>query len=389
VSLLSLDDPAALEAGRVGVKAALLARARQNGLPVLPGRVVPWQWASTALAHGADALAGGRVAGARRSVLAAPISAELGFALGAITDFEGPLVARSSTNLDEDHRFAGAFASLGDLQVEELPVAVRACWSSVFNPDALERLNRAAISVSDVQISVLVQRQLSPTAGGLAMCDDGGTVTVVATLGHPSELLAGAARGMRIAITSDGEIVHLGSQPQPPLPASVLVAVDRVARQATRIADGASIEWAAEEDEVFVLQVDAHGHPRRSPVTEIAGGWATPRGGRAVAGTPGSDGLAVGRVVSVESDRDVERVKPGDIVQLRAATPMFAPLLWRAGGLLVTSGSAAAHLLAVARALRVPSVVALDERISDGKMAAIDGGSGSVWILEDVDTGVL
>lgn len=75
---------------------------------------------------------------------------------------------------------------------------------------------------------------------------------------------------------------------------------------------------------------------------------------------------------------------PGEIVVLSLPLPHFAPLLWRAGGLVSLGGSAGAHLVEVARSRRVPAVVRLEngqpERFLSGKLVYLDGGSGELLV---------
>jgi phosphohistidine swiveling domain-containing protein len=68
--------------------------------------------------------------------------------------------------------------------------------------------------------------------------------------------------------------------------------------------------------------------------------------------------------------------------------PQLAPLLWGASGLVTAGGSAAAHLIEVARSRGVPAVIGCDEAqlfgLLDGAapfaLVAVDGDAGRVVI---------
>jgi phosphoenolpyruvate-protein kinase (PTS system EI component) len=91
----------------------------------------------------------------------------------------------------------------------------------------------------------------------------------------------------------------------------------------------------------------------------------------------------------------VVRGLPTDIVPLPRMVvvaphpiPQLAPLLWGACGLVTAGGSAAAHLVEVARSRGVPAVIGCDEArlfgLLDGAaphpLVAVDGDTGRVAI---------
>jgi phosphohistidine swiveling domain-containing protein len=89
--------------------------------------------------------------------------------------------------------------------------------------------------------------------------------------------------------------------------------------------------------------------------------------GHRCAGDGVSPGAGAGLARRISSSADLRRVVPGDVVVVRRPSPQLAPALWVAAGLVAESGSGAAHLVEVARSLRVPAVVAV------GPFAAADG----------------
>ncbi|HWL89728.1 MAG TPA: hypothetical protein VNP90_00030, partial [Actinomycetota bacterium] len=136
---IALADPAARDPAVAGAKAARLADAAGAGLPVLPGRVLPRDASSDAVARGVDAIEAG--SGASRAYLAAVESVVAAELVEELVPSRGPgsqpLVARSSTVLDDDGRWSGAFASYLGIEASDLPTAVRGCWASAFTTDAL------------------------------------------------------------------------------------------------------------------------------------------------------------------------------------------------------------------------------------------------------------
>ncbi|MPZ86879.1 MAG: hypothetical protein GEU81_02180 [Nitriliruptorales bacterium] len=112
--------------------------------------------------------------------------------------------------------------------------------------------------------------------------------------------------------------------------------------------------------------------------------------GRVTSGVPVVPGVAAGRVVVVRNPHDPPLVVDRDVIVTQRPLPALSPLLWRASGLVTTSGNPAAHLMEVASSLGVPTVLGVDLETVDGLgrlgtsacLAAVDGDEGLVAITE-------
>ncbi|MGH3341746.1 MAG: PEP/pyruvate-binding domain-containing protein [Carbonactinosporaceae bacterium] len=249
--LRSLDDAEATRPGAVGAKAAALARARQAGLPVVAGYVVP-------VAEGHDAMRAGREArersgdaAARRASLGVQVDAALGEELRtAVERLGGRVVVRSSSPLENDHRWSGAFSSLNEIGPDDAAVAVRSCWASVFGVDPLERAERCGVDPAHAGMGVLVQRELAPSAGGVARVE-GDAVQVTGVEGHPGALLGGWAEGASARIGPSAPngtaLTDLVGE------ATVSRVVDLARTVYEKLGDDA-IEWASAADRTYLLQ---------------------------------------------------------------------------------------------------------------------------------------
>lgn len=250
VGLLDLDDPAvAVEA--VGAKALRLARARRAGLPALPGFVVPAQMAETALRTGAEALARGGSGAARLAVSDVALDPALVRDLRAAAQRLGSaLVVRSSSPHEADAAWAGAFTSYLGVGPDDLDVAVRGCWASVFSPTALDRRDALELPVEQLGMAVLVQPEVVAEAGGTARCEADGSVTVTSVRGSPAPLLAGWAPGAVCHVAADGAV----DGADPSLPPSLPGAVADLARDVRDALGHGLVEWAARDGGVVLLQ---------------------------------------------------------------------------------------------------------------------------------------
>jgi pyruvate,water dikinase len=408
------------EAARlVGEKAARLAAAAAAGLAVLPGWVVPVAEGRPALNAGAAAVRDGRPAAARRAVLGHRLDDALAAELrDAVAGLGGRVIVRSSSPLEADSRWSGAFSTVAEVGPGDVVAAVRSCWASAFAVDPQARLVACGLPPEALELGILLQPEIRPVAGGVARvtpaagAGDAG-ITVEGVLGHPGALLSGWAEGT----SGPGLAALIGTT-------TVAAVADLAGRVWRRLGDDV-IEWAAVDGEVWLLQSQrsgaaAHEAAGAEPVSGAGpvagadrgaapapgrGSWAgalpagrasmpllaaaVQRRGEHVPGRPGAPGTAAGRLVAV---RPHER-PAGDcrdaILLIDRPLPALAPLLFAARGVIARTGAAGSHLAEVARSLGVPMVLGCrPERVTgtpavrDGAyLAAIDGTTGDVTLI--------
>lgn len=250
--LLPLDDDRALDLEAVGDKAAGLAAARRAGLPALPGWVVPAAEAAGTLSAGAAALArSGRSAAVLHvcgSSLPPRLEREL---LAAAADLGPRLIVRSSSALEADARWSGAFASYTDVAPDDLRAAVLGCWASAFSRDALDRGEALGVAAAGRAVGVLLQPWIAFDEGGTAAAMDHGSVRVTGAAGPPSAVVAGRAEGVAVTVRSDGRVDGASGV----LAEGLLRAVAGLARRAGDATGRGSVEWGAVRDRVVLLQV--------------------------------------------------------------------------------------------------------------------------------------
>jgi phosphohistidine swiveling domain-containing protein len=395
----------------VGAKAAGLARALAAGLPVLPGWVVPVTAGQQALAAGADAVAAHRPAAARRAVLGHRPGGQFAARLrAAVAALGGRAIARSSSPLEADSRWAGAFRSVAGVGPDDAPSAVASCWASAFAVDPLGRLAACGLPPHALRMAVLLQREISPDAGGVARLAADGQVRIEGVPGHPAALLSGWSE----ALTA-GQLTSL-------LGGELVAAVATLARRAGQLLGGELIEWAAADGRIWLLQslprAAAAAGLRPPGQGSAAVAWRadgpaadllaalTPAGlprarewmpvlavmvlgrGELVAGRPAAPGTAAGRLLPCRPHQPPAGDCGDAILLVDQPVPALAPLLFSARGIIARSGAAGSHLAGVARSLGVPMVVGCHPEQVTGPaagggswLAAIDGSTGEVALL--------
>jgi phosphohistidine swiveling domain-containing protein len=129
-----------------------------------------------------------------------------------------------------------------------------------------------------------------------------------------------------------------------------------------------------------------HGPDRWEPFVH-----AVVRGnGTTVEGVPVVPGIAAGRVVVVRDPHAPPPFDDRDVLVTARPLPAIAPMLWRAGALVTSTGNPAAHLMEVATSLAVPTVLGADLSAFGGLsglaeqelLAAVDGDDGSVTFAQ-------
>ena len=275
----ALDDPASRDPAVVGVKAAGLSAAANAGLPVLPGWILPLGASTDAIAAGVRALQTSGRPSAYLAAMEAAVPSPLPSS-AAMEGEPGRFVVRSSTALDDDGRWSGAFASYIGIEPGDLPTAVRGCWASAFSGDALGRCAEAGVDVDTVRIAVLIQPFLPLDAGGTARLRNDGRVDVSVAPGGPSGIVAGRGGGRDVSVWADGRIV---GQVESRIPTATVSAAVGLMRRAADSVAATTIEWGVVGDEMYLLQIGPVG-PAADPAPRIRARHASiPAGAEPVA----------------------------------------------------------------------------------------------------------
>jgi hypothetical protein len=114
------------------------------------------------------------------------------------------------------------------------------------------------------------------------------------------------------------------------------------------------------------------------------------RSGTAVRAEAASPGITAGLARRISRAEDIRALVPGEIAVVEHPHPRFAPVLWTAGALVAETGSPAAHLMEVARSLRVPALCAAPQLPLNpgpdggGYLLCADGDNGVLTIVQSV-----
>ncbi|MCX6672923.1 MAG: phosphoenolpyruvate synthase, partial [Methanothrix sp.] len=138
------------------------------------------------------------------------------------------------------------------------------------------------------------------------------------------------------------------------------------------------IEWGVEKDKIYILQ--------SRPITTINNAkkaeQAAASGKILFTGLGAAPGVATGVVRLIASGRELDKVKPGDIMVTRMTMPDMVPGMKRAGAIVTDEGGMACHAAIVSRELGCPAVVGTKKAttiLKEGMEITVDGGKGIVY----------
>lgn len=107
--------------------------------------------------------------------------------------------------------------------------------------------------------------------------------------------------------------------------------------------------------------------------------------GEVITGLPGCAGVARGRARVVIDPSDPRGLEPGDVLIAPLTDPSWTPLFVPAEAVVVDVGAPMSHAVIVSRELGIPCAVSVHDatrRIPDGALIEVDGGAGTVTVIE-------
>ena len=175
---------------------------------------------------------------------------------------DGPFAVRSSAPFEDmsSHSWAGIFDSVLDVDIEHLLEAILRCWSSLYNERTFMYCRQPWTFHTDVVMAVIIQKMIRPRKSGVVF-------TVNPVTANRTEMIIEAASGTGEAVVSGREEVaryffdKMSSTYKAEkadaslLDENELEAITAAACLAENyIGDGQDVEWAVEDNQIFVLQ---------------------------------------------------------------------------------------------------------------------------------------
>ncbi|MGB6501132.1 MAG: phosphoenolpyruvate synthase [Thermoplasmata archaeon] len=324
-------------------------------------------------------------------------------------------VRSSATAEDlEGASFAGLQETYLNVEgTENVLVAIRKCWGSLFTPRVLVYRQAKGFDHATVRLAVLIQKMVDATVSGILFTRDPNTgenhMIVEAGWGLGEAIVGGevtpdhyvidgatqkiihkqiSEQRVRIVRAENGgnrrEDVPPADRSRQKLPDQRLARLVSLARLIeSNYRRPMDVEWCGDADALYIVQA--------RPVTTIPTSTA-PRSpsapapsseeGLIVRGFGAAPGVAGGVARILRGSAEMEKLKPGEVLLTTMTTPDMVPAMSRAAAIITDEGGMTCHAAIVSRELGVPCVVGTRDGtrlIADGSEVTVDGKTGSVY----------
>lgn len=324
------------------------------------------------------------------------------------------VAVRSSATAEDlpDASFAGQQETYLNMRgAEDVFNAVRKCWASLYGARAIFYRVEQGFEHDKVNLSAIVQMMVDSEKSGVMFSSQPSTgeplVVIEGAWGLGEAVVSGSVSPdnyvvdrktkkilskyiatKEIMIIRDPKSLKTITTKVPAKKKEAIVLTDDEMVQLAKYAETLEnhygipqdIEWGVEKDKIYILQ--------SRPITTINNGKskapaeAAGSGKIILTGLGAAPGVATGIVRIINSGRDLDKVKQGDIMVTKMTMPDMVPGMKRAGAIVTDEGGMACHAAIVSRELGCPAVVGTKKATSvllDGMEITVDGGKGIVY----------
>ncbi|MDI9610060.1 MAG: pyruvate, water dikinase [Archaeoglobales archaeon] len=320
------------------------------------------------------------------------------------------VAVRSSATAEDlpDASFAGQQDTYLNVKGEDEVVnKVKECWGSLFTPRAIYYRVQKGFRHEDVSIAIVVQKMVNSEKSGVMFTSHpvtGDKICIIEAVFGLGEAIVGglvtpdtyvydrtkkklleakiADKKFMIVRRNGNERVELGEKGKERVLSDneIKRLVDLGELIEDHYGKPQDVEWAIEGETVYIVQ--------SRPITTIKEAKEEKieleeAGKILLKGLGASPGLAVGEVRIVQSEKDISKVREGDILVAVMTTPDMVPAMKRASAIVTDEGGMTCHAAIVSRELGVPAVVGTKnatEVLKDGMVVTVDGEKGMVYL---------
>jgi pyruvate,water dikinase len=331
--------------------------------------------------------------------------------VGAESD--APVAVRSSATAEdtESASFAGMNETFLNVRgAEALVEAVRKCWSSLFGSRTLFYRAKRGFGQADMDIAVVVQRQIQSTRSGVMFTIDPSSgaidrLIIEGSFGLGEAVVSGSVSPDRYLVEKEslGILAREVKRKElviESLPGGGTRTRDLEEEEALRpvlsdeevrtVADlGRRIEqhYGSAQDTEWAFDDDGSAWMLQSrPVTSSGGTAQTAAppeeaGPVLLNGLGAAPGAGSGTVRIVRTLDDASAFSEGEILVTHMTAPDWVPLMRKSAAIVTDSGGMTCHAAIVSRELGIPCVVGTADatsKLRDGELVTVDATHGSI-----------
>ncbi|MBN1168391.1 phosphoenolpyruvate synthase [Candidatus Woesebacteria bacterium] len=331
------------------------------------------------------------------------------------------LVAVRSSATAEDlpgASFAGQQATYLNIKGQNnLLIAVRDCWASLFTARAIFYREQNKIDHEKVKISVIVQKMVQSKVSGVMFTIDPVTNNkeriVIEAVWGLGELIVGGAvvpdhyevqketfailsksiSDQQVQLIKKGEDTKQREVPKKirtiqKIPNEDIIELAKIGDKLQKhYYHPQDVEWAKEGKKLFIVQT--------RPVTTVDKKIIKKSDGQfkiaetpILSGSAASPGIGTGTVKILKSPKEIKKVKSGDVLVAVMTSPDYVPAMKKAAAIITDEGGQTSHAAIVSRELGVPCIVGSKEatkKLKEGWTVTVDGSKGNVYVGSKVE----
>ncbi len=320
------------------------------------------------------------------------------------------VAVRSSATAEDlpEASFAGQQKTILNVQdYEELKESILESWASLFTARAIFYREEHGFEHMKVGISTIVQLMIQSDVSGVAftvdpLTSDSSKISIEAVYGLGETIVGGSItpdqylvnkESMKIEskqivkqtwqLTEEGEMpISEMFQEKQKLSDKKVVKLAEICKKIEQHYEfPQDIEWGMEDNKLWIVQTrpvttlkiaDDKVHISEKEVNKEL----------LLKGIGASPGAAIGKVSIIESAKELDKVKKGDILVTTMTNPDFVPAMKRAAAIVTDQGGRTSHAAIVSRELGIPCIVGTElatESVKDGEEITVDGYKGRVY----------
>jgi len=320
------------------------------------------------------------------------------------------VAVRSSATTEDlaQASFAGQQDSFLNVKGEKhLIEHIKKCFASLFTSRAIYYRHKKGFEHAKASLAVVVQRMVDSEKSGVIFSKDptckSKNIVIEAVWGLGEGIVSGritpdkyiispeikildkkiSDKKIEIRRNSAGEkqIVELS-----PTKSKAQVLNDIQIKELSRIAlqleehfqKPQDIEFAIERDEIYIVQTrpitTIEGKAKESPMSVT--------GEVILTGIGASPGIASGKIKIVKGQKELEKIKRGDILVTRMTNPDMVVAMQKASAIVTDEGGMTAHAAIVSREMGIPCVVGTRDatiKLKEGEVITVDGTNGKIY----------
>ncbi len=326
---------------------------------------------------------------------------------------QAEVAVRSSATAEDlpGMSFAGQQATYLNIKGENnLLMAVRDCWASLFTQRAIFYRAQNKIDTDKVKISVIVQKMVQSDVSGVMftinpVTQEKDRIVVDAVWGLGEMIVQGAVIPDHYVVQKDtfsilskevsDQSIQLTKKAGKTIETEVPLKwrdkqkitdeqIEKLAKIGQKLQEHyyfpQDIEWAKEGDELYIVQT--------RPVTTIKKETKEMKDGvkttdlPILTGAAASPGIGTGPVKVLKSPDEISKVKEGDVLVAPMTSPDYVPAMKKASAIITNEGGQTSHAAIVSRELGIPCIVGTRDAtkvLKDNDLVTVDGSKGLVY----------